>query len=305
MIITGIKSKDWDRYAHEVTFGVVSSLKQLRDILAQKQQVPAGIESLMGFKWKADKSMQEYALRVAFLYTKWQTVLDRMIADPALDKTHLKSLYEMKRCAPDGVFTDIPHPVYCRNYRVCPWCRYRKALDVLKHLGSNLKKTEIIAVAKIHSSLPESKDGVAGYDRVIRATCKERNKWIGDYVITLPTWPQDRGYINKFPGKHLYSGIWETTIIAYAKKDTPLVLPEDAVTPKARQKDNMNFSTPGDWVVWEDTTKETLTQALKYAMGYPLYMVSKQMAAADMNLILARKNTMRAVGHGGLQMTSD
>ena len=303
MIIKGVKMKRWDRYAHETVFGPVSSLKQIRDILDQQQEVPTEIEDLISFRWKTHPSVFHHTLRVALLYSKWQTVLERMITDSALNPAHFNALHEMKRCAPDGVFTDIPNPIHCRLYRVCPWCRYRKALEILEHLGSKLKRNQPIAIAKILSPLEESHDGVAGYDRVIQATCKERNHFLGDYVITLPSWLQNRDHINQAPGNYLYSGMWETSIIAYAKKGSPLVLPEEAVTAKAREKAGMNFHTPGGWVVWESGTKEALSEALKYAMAYPLYLLSKQMEAEDINRILSRGNTMRAVGHGTLQMS--
>jgi hypothetical protein len=299
MIITGIKAKKWDRYAHETVFGAMSSLRQVRAILSGKQQAPAHIEALLGFKWQTNAAMQEYALRVAFLYSKWQKTLDRMIDDPALDKAHLKTLHDMKRCTPDGVFTDITPTFYCRLYRPCPWCRYRKALEILERLGKQLNKTKRIAVTKYCDLYDDFDPDAATHKRVLEATYKERNAWVGDYKITLPAWLQDQDYVNQASG--IYTQVFETSIIAFVDKSTPLVLPENAVTAKARNKLNMDFATPGGWLIWESNTQQALADAVKYIMSYPLYLVSKEVNARDFIQLLTTGNLLRSGGHGILR----
>ena len=298
MIIKGVKTKGWDRYAHEAVFGSVSSMKQIQAILSQDQNVPSEIEDLVDFKWQTSKGVFLHTLRVAMVYTMWQRNLDRMIENK-YNTDSLGALHEMKRCAPDGVFTDLSNPIHCRLYRMCPWCRYRKTLEMLERMGKHLKQAKRIAVTQFSSYALMADMDLEGNRKVIEATCKKQNHWLGDFVITLPVWLQDTFYNNQWSSSYLSA--WETSIIAFDDGSAPLILPENSITPKARKKHGMYFSSGGGWVVWENNTKKSLSEALKLVTGYPLYLLSKELDPIESPFVLDNANQLRAVGHGILR----
>lgn len=202
-------------------------------------------------------------------------------------------LLNMYYCAPNqGFSSDWGRDLSCDQYRLCPWCRYRKALQLFDTLSALLKKDREVCVTHFLSPCkPDQLDlnsSEAAYERVARSVRDQRD-WIGDYLITLP------GQVRSLDGQ--YRLVWRTSLIAVVPKGRVMQVPE-SMAPK--QVKDANFMSDG--VVYRyPADSKGLSMAFAPVLGYPKWMLSAKLTDELLNIILTvllAGDRNRAVPHG-------
>jgi hypothetical protein len=202
-------------------------------------------------------------------------------------------LLNMFYCAPNqGFISDWPRDLSCVQYRLCPWCRYKKTHLLFNTLSSFLGDDREVCVthfmspckpAKLDLNSPE-----AAYEKVARSIRDQRD-WICDYLITLPV--QIRG------NDGVYRLVWRTSLIAIAPKGQILSVPE-SLAPK-----NIEGSTfMSDGVVYHyPADLKGLGNAFTSVTGYPKWMQSQHLTddlLTNVLTVLLAGDRNRAVAHG-------
>lgn len=203
-------------------------------------------------------------------------------------------LHNMIYCTPNqGFVNSSPGDAKsCDQYRLCPWCRYRKARQLFNALAALLGPGRNICVTHFMVSCRSNKFDLnsprVAYEKVARSIRDQRD-WFGDYLITLPqrirasdkTW-------------HL---VWRTSLIAVTEEDKLLPLPE-SLAPKHIK--GANFLSDGI-VYCFPAEPEGLRDAFSLVMGYPKWMLTTDLAndlCRDILTVLLAGDRNRAVPHG-------
>jgi hypothetical protein len=211
----------------------------------------------------------------------------------------LATLFDIFYCTPNQGFATDPkndHPKSCRQYRLCPWCRYMKVHQMFDTFLPLLDKDREICVTHFMSPCKSEDFGLnsteESYEKVARSIRDQRD-WIGDYLITLPchVFPLALGESDG------YRLVWRTSLIAVTNRDQWMKPPEN-LSPK-----KINGSTfLSDGVVYRyPAHKEGLRDAFSLVTGYPKWMTSKTLTnelLADILTVLLAGDRNRAVPHG-------
>lgn len=186
----------------------------------------------------------------------------------------------------------------CDQYRLCPWCRYRKALHIFNALKPRLYENCDLGVTHFFNPCNSKQLDVnrspEAYEALHRAWDEKAGRE-GDYFITLPRRVQTSSWQDGEPDR--YNLVWRTSIIALIDKKQSTLLGPDSVIPK---KTNCTFMSDGIWHLYP-TTKKGLGEAFKTIMDYPIDMLAINHDAdfvLDVLTVLAAGDRDRTAGHG-------
>ena len=212
-------------------------------------------------------------------------------------------LFHMFSCTPNQGFGNNLHSgkantKSCDQYRLCPWCRYKKAHQLFKSLLPLLAEDREVCVTHFMSPCKSAdldlNSSEEAYKKVARSIC-DRRDWIGDYLITLPH--QVFPAVLKDGETDAYRLTWRTSLIAVAKKNEWLKPPEN-LSPKAIP--GATFMSDGVVYRYPAHTRG-LRDAFSLVMGYPKWMMSTKLTSellADILTVLLAGDRNRAVPHG-------
>jgi len=204
-------------------------------------------------------------------------------------------LVKMVSCTPNQGFSSVPklrQTTSCDQYRLCPWCRYRKARQIFDAFLPYLTTSHQICVTHFDTLCdPENLSVLCekkSYSKITKAINAGRD-WICDYMITLPT--HVRG------GDGVYRLMLRTSLIAIVPAGQPLCAPE-ALAPKNLD----DASIVSDGVVLRfPGSSDGLTDAFKRVVGYPKWMLFPTLTDKrlfDILTVLALGDRFRAEPHG-------
>ncbi|MDK2858575.1 MAG: hypothetical protein PWQ89_1694 [Verrucomicrobiota bacterium] len=307
MNIQAIYTKGWHKYLHKAIYGAVDSSAFFRTRLsADTDGVDEYISDRLPFRLK------KYARRVLLINWLHQAFLQSR-ADPERSNDPLdQALTELSRCPPEGVFTDDRHKkMYCRRYAACPWCRFRKALEIAAGLEPYLSRSRTRQLAYITLITPVTLLGRDpeedffretlfrdDYHKLINALCKKQRPFLADYVVTVPDWratfeKQGSGY-DDTPKEFSFN--LATTIIGVKEAETELRLPENCVFGEVRSRAVFHGTGAGTWIVGK-ATKKMLGQALGAAMDFSPALLSTHLSREDYAFVLDLQAHLRTAGH--------
>lgn len=232
------------------------------------------------------------------LYRKLiDTVSVNVTSSPELSDEQFSScrrkLVNTVSCAPNQGFASFPKlTLSCDQYRLCPWCRYKKARQIFDAFVPYLNSESEVCVTHFMSPCdPEAlsiNSSKAAYGKIMKAIGAERD-WICDYPITLPA------KVRSLDGE--YRLVWRTSLIAIVPKGQPLAVPE-ALAPK--KIDGATMISNG--VVYRySATTDGLRDAFIPIMRYPQWMLGSSLTdwlLADMLTVLCVGDQYRSEPHG-------
>ena len=204
-----------------------------------------------------------------------------------------KKLVSMVSCAPNQGFASFPKlELSCDQYRLCPWCRYKKARQIFEAFVPYLDPEHEVCVTHFMSPCDpmalsiNSSNAASG--KITKAIGAGRD-WVCDYLITLPA------KVRSLDGG--YRLVWRTSLIAIVPKGQPLEVPE-ALAPK--KIDGATMISNG--VVYRySATADGLRDAFIPIMRYPRWMLGSSLTdwlLADILTVLCVGDQYRAEPHG-------
>ncbi len=246
--------------------------------------------------------MRKLANRVALIMSRHQNFLRALEARDDLDEEIRDKLPALKRCLPAGVsFTEEFPALYCRLYAGCPWCRFRKALEIITKLDalrSRAQQLAFITIAIPFDLVPFASDSFEEDHReLIRIICKKKRLFFADHVVTVPNWRATHEIVSDEGRSKTWAFNLETTIIGLMEDRGALPLPEDCLSSKRRCRMVSGGVGSGTWSVGRPT-QAMLTYALRRAMGYSPALFSEKLSQQDYRIVLNTQSIFRAVGHG-------
>ena len=305
MNITGVSAKGWYKYLHQAIYGALDNTPLFREGLYDENgAINSSIsEQLPPYHSKA-------ARRVHLINWRYQAFLNSR-PDPELPNEQVETaLPELRRCPPAGVFTDDKRKkMYCRRYAVCPWCRFRKALEIAAGLEPYLSQTRQLAyltlVTPMNLLIRDSMEEFFvdqpfhdDYRKLINSLCKKQRPFIADYVLTIPdsraTFEEQGSMSSGEPRDFSFN--LSTTIIGIMEKDTQLPLPENCISNEVRSRAVFHGAGAGTWIVGK-ATKKMLARALGAAMGFSPALLSTRLNREDYAFVINLQAHLRAVGH--------
>ncbi|MDF7826007.1 hypothetical protein P4B35_18395 [Pontiellaceae bacterium B12227] len=292
MIIKRIIHKDY----HAPVYG---SLDQEPSVKAKLADPPEFIKDMIGYSGK-NSFVKNLGLRVAAISSRHFDAMNARMEQTELTEYfgHMgmeNVLSRVRDCYPGGAEVDLSNRFYCDKYAACPWCRFRKAVEIGGKLEPHLKKSGGLAVIKI--TRPDhfefvSPDEHADYTKLINTLCKKKKLFSYDAVVTMPNWY--RNYLYDDEKRWVFSK--ETTIIGILPKGVDsLPLPEEVLSAKARE--DMPFCGASSWSIMKPTTKH-LRYALGYAMRYPVGLLSEKLNPQEYIDCLLMQSGYRVAYHG-------
>lgn len=204
-----------------------------------------------------------------------------------------KRLMDMVSCAPNQGFSSTSNLAFsCDQYRLCPWCRYKKVRQIFDAFVPYLDPEHEVCVTHFMSpcdpTLLSINSSRTAYAKITKAIGAGRD-WVCDYLITLPT------HVRSLDGE--YRLVWRTSLIAIVPEGQPLKAPE-ALAPKKIDGATMM----SDGVVYRyPATTDGLRDAFKPIMGYPKWMLTSKLTdrlLADFLTVLCVGDQYRAEPHG-------
>lgn len=218
---------------------------------------------------------------------------------PDTEEVAIDALNRMKSCFPAGVTYDSEidsHKIMdCERYSVCPWCRFRKAKQIMKSLDACRADAKQLAYIKLTAPvmlMPSHEDYIQSYKAVINSICKKRPLFFADYVVTVPNW-RAVSYGDDLD----FTFNFETTIIGLSHEPTELPLPEDCLSPEMRQRAVFGSDGSGGWTVGRPTLK-MLAQAMRTAMGFSPGLLTPHVNPIEFRIASSLQSRFRAVAHG-------
>jgi hypothetical protein len=326
MKVTGLILKDNNRYIHDSVYKPATT-GECASLLTDDDSWPYKYVT-MGL---GNRYIAQGAARIAFIHYRTRAMLAAVINllsdEPPYDNRQVKFLrdievtarrpgnltnalrgrclyllFHMFACTPNQGFgnnlnvRDITKS--CDQYRLCPWCRYKKAHQLFNSILPLLAEDREVCVTHFMSPCKsvdiDLNSSEEAYEKVTRSIRDQRD-WIGDYLITLPyhAFPT----ASKDGEPDLYRLVWRTSLIAVAKRDAWLKPPEN-LSPK--KIDGATFLSDG--VVYRYPAHiEGLRDAFSLVMGYPKWMMSTKLTdelLADILTVLLAGDRNRAVPHG-------
>ncbi len=225
------------------------------------------------------------------------TVDVRVTSIPELNNDLLSScrkrLMDMVSCAPNQGFASIPKlKLSCDQYRLCPWCRYKRARHIFDAFVPYLDPEHEVCVTHFMSPCDLTRLSInssnAAYDKITKEIGARRD-WVCDYLIPLPA------KVRSSDGE--YRLVWRTSLIAIVPKGQPLAAPE-ALAPK--KIDGATMISNG--VVYRySATTDGLRDAFIPIMRYPRWMLGSSLTdwlLADMLTVLCVGDQYRSEPHG-------
>lgn len=299
MIISGIDLKGASGYAHQAVYGPLRYDPYIRRGLENPP------ETLEGFVRLSSRS--SYALSAAnlfaLIYFRHQGFLNHMAERDDLDPAVRQALPSMMRCMPAGVYFDVKRrSFYCRKYAVCPWCRFRKAEEIIRGLGelrSEAKQLAFITLALPAALLPlATTTFMEDHRELIRIICKRRKLFFADQVVTIPRWRWTGGADGSRSGG--WSLSIETTIIGLMKEQGALPLLEECLSKVRRSRMVAGGTGTGTWSVSKPTLK-AIQYAVGCSMGYSASLFSKRLNAAEYQTALGLQSAFHSAAHGAMR----
>jgi hypothetical protein len=305
MNITGVSTKGWYSYLHQAIYGALDGAPFFKGGLHSETD---GINHSLSARLPSH--LRKPARRVLLLLWRYQAFLQSR-TNPELPSELIDSaLPELLRCPPAGVFTDDKRKkMYCRRYAVCPWCRFRKALEIAEEMEPHLSRTRQLAYITLVTPVTllgldpmgdffEESLFRDDYHKLINALCKKQRPFIADFVVTVPDWratfEELRSSYTDAPREFSFN--LSTTIIGVMEKDTELPLPENCISEDVRSRAIFHGAGAGTWIVGTGT-KKMLAQALGAAMGFSPALLSTRLSREDYSFVLDLQAHLRAVGH--------
>jgi hypothetical protein len=318
MNVTGLILKDANRFIHEAVYRPAAT-RECRELV---EDFGSPLYDRVAIKSSRPHVLQS-AARIVFIHERTQALsaaainllsdepwfggrrpvphglaqIDVRAQKPAMS-AELQScragLFDIHYCTPNqGFFTDSGRekPKSCKQYRLCPWCRYKKTREIFESLLPLLDPERRVCVTHYFSPCcPEALDlntSLKAGEKVCRSI-RDARSWPADYVITLP---------HHVRSADRYRLVWRTSLIAVVNKDE-LFTPLDDLAPK-KIRDATFLS---DGVVYRHAaTSKGLSQALARVTAYPRWMLSKSLSdelLADLLTVLLAGDRNRAVAHG-------
>lgn len=220
-------------------------------------------------------------------------------------------LNNMYSCTPNQGFWTAgtqQRAMSCDQYRLCPWCRYRKSLEMFNALsflfpseGAEARDICVTHFMSICDPMALDLNSPAqAYQKVARSIADNRD-WLGDYVVTLPRQVRTDVYGDDAAR---YEMVWRTSLIAITEHGFDLPLPE-ALSPM--KIEGAHFISDG--VVYRYPAEPAgLRDAFKTVMGYPKFMLSSELTDELLGIILtvlSAGDRNRAVPHGLRQTATE
>lgn len=293
MIISGINLKGASGYAHQAVYGPLRSDPYVQRGL---ENPPEFLQDILQLR-SGSSYVESAATLIALIYFRHQEFLDHLAEREDLDPAVHEALPALKSCMPAGVyFAEKKTPRYCRLYAACPWCRFRKAEEIIGRLGtlrSEAKQLAFITIALPASLLPlASSTFMADHSELIKIICKRRKLFFADQVVTVPRWRRS--------GEGVWSLGIETTVIGLMREKGELPLPEECLSKERRSRMVAGGTGVGTWSVSKPTLK-AIQYAVGCSMGYSPSLFSWKLNAADYATALGLQSAFRAVGHGAMR----
>lgn len=327
MKVTGLIFKDNNRYIHDSVYKPAET-GECASLLTDDSSWPYSYVAMS----HGNRYVAQCAARIVFIHYRTRALLAAVINllgdEPHFDNRQVKFLRDIEvtaerpsdltdelrgRCL--GLLFDLfyctPNQGFgnnlklgkaatksCDQYRLCPWCRYRKAHQLFNSILPLLAEDREVCVTHFMSPCKSAdldlNSSEEAYEKVTRSIRDQRD-WFGDYLITLPyhAFPT----ASKDGEPDMYRLVWRTSLIAVAKRDDWLKPPEN-LSPKAIS-DSTFLS---DGVVYRYPAHlEGLRDAFSLVMGYPKWMMSTKLTdelLADILTVLLAGDRNRAVPHG-------
>jgi len=312
MIIQSVLNRNYYPYLHRAIYAAVDGDQYIKGCL---KHTPEFIKDSVMVS-ERNSHVWTTAVRVASIYHRFQNFIDRMREKVlALEETDielegrevgevLSVLDRIKSCLPVGVVREPRTNMDCRKYAVCPWCRFRKAQQIMEALGEQLseaKQLSFITLTAPMMFMHATPDFAKDYSQVIKGLCKNRDLFFADYVVTTPNWRATREEVNAPQGvAPAFTFNLETTIIGLSRERADLPLPENCISPKLRSQAIFGGVGSGCWTTGRPT-KKMLERAMRTAMGFSPALLSPRLDPHEFLISMDLQSRMRATGHGAVR----
>lgn len=305
MKITSVNTQGYYGYLHSAIYGTVND--RYMQSFVNDDDPPEYVNESIGFNPRSlhIRNLARRILLLDFRHRKFLNHLDEILPD---DHPVREWLQRLRNCPPAGLFTDpAMDTIYCRKYAVCPWCRFRKALEIaeaLDPLRARAKRLAFITLSVPAVFMPLSSSLSQDYAEVIRILCKKRHLFFADHVVTVPVWKATHEEQRDDGGEMQFSFNFHTTLIGLMEENRELPLPENCLSPALRKRLYFGGVGQGTWSVGRPT-KKMLVYALQQAMGFSAAQLSIRRDPDEYGTAITVQSTFRAVGHGAARQRSN
>lgn len=299
MRISGVNLEGSLEFLHDAVYGSMDVDSYIKRGLVSP---PDFVEEALVFD-HSNLHIRKTATRVVLLNARYQSFLGQMEARPDLDDSVRALIPRMRSCLPAGVFfPEKKRALYCRQYAVCPWCRFRKAVEIadkllaLKAEAKQMAFLTITTPAALLSLAPDT--AKKDHDALIRILCKTKKLFLGDQVVTVPNW-YSTGRVDD-QGKTVWAMSFNTTIIGLMKDRGTLPLPEECLSEERRARMIQGGIGCGTWSVYRLVIK-MIKAAFRCSMGYSPSLVAHHLDSCDYQKCVGLQSEFRSVGHGAMR----
>ena len=253
MIIQSVLTRNLYSDLHRTIYGAVDGDTYMRRAL---QNPPAFVDGMISMR-TSNQYIRKMAVRVALMHFRKQKMLSKLIehaGEHGADEAYVTKLNRVKSCLPLGVTREPRNNMDCEVYSVCPWCRFRKAKQIMETLHELLPQARQLSYITLTAPvmfIENPQDHHESYAAITKSLCKKRNLFVGDFVVTVPRWRP----IFRAGELESFCFCLETTIIGLSEEPTELPMPEDCLSEAMREKAVFGGVGPGTWVVGRPSRK--------------------------------------------------
>lgn len=235
----------------------------------------------------------ERALGVVAITDVWQRQVRRLQElGMVLGSLTAKTIQSMECCNQAGVIID-PEPtgvITCRKYSVCPFCRFRKGLELIEEYSAIADDYPYIGEVSIFYPVDEagmSEQTLGQVRRLVDRICKHNRTWDKDVVVTVPAW-------SRYTPRWFY----RMTIIGFSRKPGSFRPPEELV-----QTVDWTPVPPVGGTMWRvrPMTTAALRQAVARALEYSPGLLFESLPVGQFAAMTRMAESFRVKKHGWLR----
>ena len=233
-----LQTRGWHPYLVEQIYGrTVSGHRYTRRPVEPAPVAYPEIASLV-----AKPHIKKRARDILILRKSWHRTLFTIAADERASSrfsSDIQFAMYMRRlatCMPAGVVFDTSVKwVTCGKYIICPFCRYRKALEALDFLEPYRRHARGIAHVSYIHRIPPGEGPLPFWELLKSRFRKRRGKFLATYVLHAPVYFEED-----------WSWLLKTTLIVLADRRTRLFAPASIIP--VDDPRSAEFNSFRDWV---------------------------------------------------------